>query len=668
MASEPEAAAGAQTEIIVKPQLNGRDIAPKIVPLALLFLFLFAVVGIGDTLGLLAIVLACGSLCHLANRCYELARAVYDDEGMTLLSRGIGHLMARSLHFRWDEVFEVRRRKLFSNAPLILLLNRPRKSWMFRSQLISTVRIPNNMWKDPQFAQAIRAHVPAERVHTEESSERYWRIFVLVILACAVLAAACSLVVSRSVSYSWGIWSAFITLYIGSAAMSLCDQRAREGFRLIQMLLHTLFLLVLALLVLLFSFPASSMAIMAGYLGAAAGALMGSAAVIANGRRSHGWYYAGATCLLAAAGFAFGWSRSAQIREIRLGFGSLDFRSPWTPKGDAFLMIKEESEQTKTICWYSSSGKLERSAVLPATGPLRVIGQDAALFTVRAREESQLWLVPRRAEARVIDKAPGYSNCRISPDFRRALIAVTDAPGGNLSWRICDLETGKVAPVNFPVPLKDISVIAPRSDGTVVWLTGSRPLDKGKNLATRRTALPESGEFPYPGVLYRMWTWKINSAEPPAQIYSAKTQWLEWHVTLVPGQLYVWRVSEKPPAHVECVEIDLRQSRPTETVIPEEVTNVPLAQLSESYDGRFEPVASKAGVLYMEDTKTGKMLPLLATIRLFGPAFGWSPSANQFLVQLPELSLREGLWCWHRGFEKTFETSMAVYFVDMDRQ
>ena len=182
-----------------------------------------------------------------------------------------------------------------------------------------------------------------------------------------------------------------------------------------------------------------------------------------------------------------------------------------------------------TACWYSSDSKLERRVVLPVDGVLLAIGQEAALFFANRKEGPQLWFVPRHAEARVIDTATyfGHSN-RISPDSRRILISIWDAQGKIQAWKICDLETGKVEPVNFPVPLSEITVVALRDDGTVLWLSGSGPLDKENRPWPRANPVPESGEFPHPGKPYAVWSWKINSADAPAQLYAAKTQWLGW--------------------------------------------------------------------------------------------------------------------------------------------
>jgi hypothetical protein len=52
-----------------------------------------------------------------------------------------------------------------------------------------------------------------------------------------------------------------------------------------------------------------------------------------------------------------------------------------------------------------------------------------------------------------------------------------------------------------------------------------------------------------------------------------------------------------------------------------------------------------------------------------GGSLRWSPTAHKFLMEVPEMKLAGGgLWRWHRESGNPFEITMAVYFVDMDRQ
>jgi hypothetical protein len=355
-----------------------------------------------------------------------------------------------------------------------------------------------------------------------------------------------------------------------------------------------------------------------------------------------------------------------------VGVGSLDYRSPWTPSGDAFLMTEGFSEKPTTVCWYSSDLKLECRAVLPK-GHVFALGQEAALFIAYGETKSQIWFLPRDAEAGVIEEAPTFGRITVSPDSGHALIPLENLQDKVLAWKICEVATGKVAPAKLPAELNDDSVIALRNDLTVLWLSGSRPLDKGNNQVNRYNDLPESGEFPHPGKPYVVWSWKINSTESPAQIYAAKTQWLEWQRGR-PERLYVWRIAENPPARVEQVALDLAKSPPAEATNAKEGFQLSAQPQAQSFDGRFTVEANEArsfAPAFIVDTKTGRKfsIQLGAMLSFGGGSLRWSPTAHKFLMEVPEMKLAGGgLWRWHRESGNPFEITMAVYFVDMDRQ
>jgi hypothetical protein len=243
-----------------------------------------------------------------------------------------------------------------------------------------------------------------------------------------------------------------------------------------------------------------------------------------------------------------------------------------------------------------------------------------------------------------------------------------------VAWKVYDLETGEVETVNFPVPLKEVSPITLRDDGTVLWLSGSRPLDKGNYPTTHLTPLPESGEFPHPGKPFVVWAWKINSVDAPAKLYAAGTQWLEWRRPDKSQRLYVCRVSENPPARVECVTLDFAQSPPAQTTISQDEFEFhqPWMPRTRSFDGRFAFAAAERGFFapaFIVDTKTGRKFRLPAPAMPFGPSYvHWSPSENKFLIEVTQSKLPAGLWRWRRDTEKTLEPATVVYFVDMDRQ
>lgn len=325
-----------------------------------------------------------------------------------------------------------------------------------------------------------------------------------------------------------------------------------------------------------------------------------------------------------------------------------------------------------TVCWYSSDSKLERRAVLPVDVGLLAIGQEAALFYVGRKEGSQLWFVPRHAEARVIDTATNFGRGnRISPDSRHTLIPIPDAEGKTQAWKICDLETGTVEPVNFPVPVSEIAVIALRDDGSILGLSGSGPLDKENRPWPRANPVPESGEFPHPGKPYVVWSWKINSADAPAQLYAARTQWLLWGRSDKPERLHVFRVAENPPARTEYVALDFSQSPPAEiTISEEEFGRTWRLPHDRSSDGRFADewgITGRFAPACILDTKSGRKFGIQSTA--FSPAcLYWSPSGHKFLMEIPEVKLTGGRWHWRGSSEEMFEAAMVVYFVDMDRQ
>jgi len=682
MMNGSQADAGPQTEIAVGTELDLRILLFLIIPLSLMVPVHFLIGGITDTVYISLFEFAVVLFVFLGCRYAESRRVLFDREGMTFLARGIGRLRAPPFHFRWDEVAEIRPAML---GTMRLRLNRPRKFWTFRSQPKNSIWVPKRIRTEPQFAEALRTFVPAERIRAELAfderlswSARYGWTLAPVMLLCAAAAAGCGLVAFRSAEFMGFLARCGLGLVILALVMLLRRSagRVRPAFVLVAGLLFTFTLLMSSTAMAGLLLP-RGLRLVAGYWGALAGALIGAAIMVIHGRKRSGWRYAGATFLLAAAGFWCGWAGFNGVAATCLGTGGF-YRSPWTPNGDAFLWTGVASsgslDKQRTVRWYSSDLKLERRAVLPIDAFLIAIGQEAALFYAGGKQGAQLWFVPRQAEARVIDTASyfGHYN-RISPDSRRILISIRDAQWKTQAWKICDLETGTVEPVNFPAPLSEITVIALRDDGSVLWLSGSGPLDKENRPWPRANPVPESGEFPHPGKPYVVWSWKVNSADAPAQLYAAKTQWLSWAHSATTGRLNVVRVAENPPARTESVELDLTRSPPTTAAISAAESGTMRSPAEDrSFDGRFALERGSAGRFapgWIVDTKTGRKFGMVSRATAYNDAsLWWSPGAHKFLVEVPELMLAGGRWHWRHMSEEMFDTVFVVYFVDMDRQ
>ena len=666
MASDSEAG-GPQTDIVAKTQFDLSAVLPLGMPYVFFVVGAFVMWGIRD---LLILIIVC-PIAFLIDRYLKPCRARFDNEGMTLLWRGVGRLRARPFHFRWDEVLEIRRPSFWYEWAVKTRLNRPRKFWTFRRQPKNSIKVPKSMWTRPQFVEAIRLHVPAERITADlagdggHPSPARSRFIGTVIFLCAAAAAGCSLALIHDGSFMQIFLVATSALLIGALAMSFYVFPGAAALGLVAGFLNTLPFLVLIDFAAVLFIPGGQKLLAAG-LGAAAGALLGAAIMVIKGNGPHAWRFAGATLLLTALGFSCGWAGFRQVAGTRAGFGGLSYESPWTPQGDAFLLVDEP----RTVCWYSSDLKLERRDVLPDSASLVALGQEAALFRVHSLQGAQLWFVPRHAEPRVIDEAPFFLEGKLSPDSRHALIPIRIQVGDGAVtvWEICDLTTGQIEPVNFPGPPEKIRILSLRNDQTLLWLTGSAPLDKKGYEVNRFVTLPEGGEFAQPGKPYVVRSWKINSAESPRQVYAAKTQWLQWTISNTPEQLHVCRLSENPPLRREFVALDFAQSPPVEAAISEGEFDLPWGPKNRSFDGRFTVAANRSNSFspaFIMDTKTGRNFRMQSGPRLF--SVWWSPISHKFLMEVPEMKLAGGLWRWHHWPEDIFERVEAVYLVDMDR-
>ncbi len=310
MLNDSPADAGPQTEIVARTQFDLQSLLPFIIPLALAVPIQFLILGIRGAVSLSLFGIA-GVCCFLFLARYaELRRALCDREGMTLLPRGVGRLRARPFHFGWDEVAEVRQTQF---GTIRIRLNRPRKFWTVFSQQKNSIRVRKDIWTNPQFAAAIRSRVPAERIRSELAFDerlsltvRYRWVLVPVLLLCAVVAAAFSFAAFRSSGSIEFLQRMVLDLLILALAMILCADRAPRAFSVVAGFLVTFVFLASSTEVVAFLFP-RGLRLIAGYWGALAGALAGAAMVVINGRKSRAGLYAGATFLLAAAGFWCGW-------------------------------------------------------------------------------------------------------------------------------------------------------------------------------------------------------------------------------------------------------------------------------------------------------------------------------------------------------------------------
>jgi hypothetical protein len=677
VASDAQAAAGPQAEIVAKPRYDPGSLLAFILPFALALVVTFLIAGIVGATVLSLLGILAGSFIVFGIRYREFRRALLDSDGATVRPRGGGWLSARPVHFRWEEVLEARE---MSFRRMRLRLDRPRKFWTFHRQPKRAVRIPEGIWANQQFAEALRAHVPPERVRAGQAfderlswSARHRRLLTAVMLLCAATASYGFLISPGERFMAHLLLTVALEYVVVLAAIALCVDHAPPAFKVAAGFLAALALLAPRVFLLAMFYP-QHVRLIIGYWGTFAGALLGAALMVIIGKRYRGWRYTGLNLLLAAVGFCCTWASSSQVTSVRIDVGGLGYTSPWTPKGDAFLMTEGDSDTERTLCWYSSDLQLERRAGLASSSQRLAIGEEAALFRIGREQDSQLLFVPRHSEQRVIDTTAFFGpswRCRTSQDSRYVLVPILDVNGDTVAQRICDLETGKVEPVNFPVPLKDISVFALRNDRTVLWLSGSFPLDKNNNRWAWANPVPENGEFPHPGKAFGVWAWKVNSPDPPAQLYAARTQWLGWtHSSHPPEQLRVRRVSEKPPLRAECVSLDFTQSPPAEKAISEDDFHVPWLPQNSSHDGRFEGVGGRAGSLgakFIFDARTGKKFRMPGFFEGSLPAY-WSPSENKFLMEVAEVKLVERRWHWYHNLDEAFGGNLAVYFVDMDRQ
>ncbi len=611
--------------------------------------------------------------------------ATLGEDGVTLRPLKGGRLSKRPFHFEWREVKQIRRTLLFAHhlaQALTIRLDRPHRFWTFETQPKHFVHIGPGLWEDPGFVRALTENVPSNRIEGKALDFKAPRVPTpyritcgMLVLGCAAVAIWCALrLIVGPEGLGAGVMVVMaLSVYIGCLACMLgLDGRSTAYGFLGGALLAWMSSLKM---VVLWVICTGALSVLTGYLGASAGLLIGASLAMLGSKQAPRWPYVVLFYALGVFGFLAGWIAYDGIPETRVGVGNLSYVSPWTPQGDAFLITEtpwlsqlRDEKSPVTLRWYSEDLRPGHSLSVLGRPSATVVGQNGALCVVRPNDDNrELWYVPRYAgKAKRLDAANHFWAIRRSPGGTLAVARLSTEE--QQTWKVCDLSTGELRSLFVPVPDAEVRMVWIRDDGTLLWLTGSRPLDKGKNAVSRHTPLPPNGQFPYPGESYRIWRWKPGNSEDPAAIYAARTQWLGWAPSKVSEGLYVCRIAETPPPRVEYVEVDLSTS---ECIVSSASDDVLDWDYGMRTNGRFVVREEEGlfGRLLVADLLTGKTRrirtasPLLAGLE--GP--WWSPTANRFLLAWPKWVPAQDFWSWHwyRDPKRILTFEHVVHLVDL---
>jgi len=674
-------------DIAAKPRVNVLVLASLAPPYAACVAGILVFSGVGAALGTMLVLLLVWGFVEVTSEYTDLLRARIDEEGVTLLPRRPSRLSRRALRFRWEEVLEVRRPFWGANRAkfgLVIRLSRPRKFWTLRALAANTALVAAAIGQNPQFIEALRRHVPAERIRPNaldagcpSLSATRARVLALVVFCCAMGVGWGAMAVATGEQFIAAGMTAMVSLFIGVLVTILFVPAVSPALEIWTGILNALLLSMSMIMIGAILFP-NGVPYAIAALGGGAGILLGIGLSLLLRNRLRAWGQIALVGILAMAGSAWGWFSVQDLTGVRVGDGSLSYIDPWTPQGDAFITIepgwRETVKEPVNLCWHSSDLTEQSCAKLPPDSRVVAVGQRAALVVSRADENNTLWWAPRDAEPRAIGDAPGYAQTILSPNRRLTLIRPRNDECKTTSWQLCEIDEGNRLTLQPPVPPDSVSVAGLADDGTLLWLQGSRPRDKGDRSVSHRTPLPESGAFPRQGELYTTWTWNAYSSAPPVQVYAAATEWLDWRPSEEYGRIRVCRISESKPARIEYALLDTTRKPVEETPISKDDFER-LSWPSQSPDGRFVVSTRNAkfslfAPAFIRDTKTGEEWRVPHANTLWGLTMGprWSPSSRTFLIETAETRLSSGLWRWKRSSDDAFEQTSAIYLVDMDRQ
>jgi len=699
--SDPSASC-AEDAIEIVADFSGREKDPWTVPAWFFFALLcfgwigFLLGGLGGVMLVGALGLGIGILSARysgwLDRRMGYTHATITADGITLRPSKRGFPKAQ--HFAWATVRHVKSVRFPGFGLLAIRLDAP--SWL-RRVFEGGVNLRRELWTRPEFVQAIRQYVPAERIRRgaldpppDELSLRY-RVIVAAVLLGGVLSMAGFLLHGvtppdfsnpTTPTLPWVYW---LLLPVPLCPFPLVLLGYPGGIRRAYVCFAPLvFIHVPFRLAFMGSFIHGNYPLSRGCYGMVAGLFIGLALVVLVARRTIRWRSVFFAYGLAGAGFVAGFVSHPGLPMTLVGSGTLPHvATAWTPNGDGFVLLGSGTdrpvcldllETPSTITWYDARLRRERTRSLPAEryryGQL-IVGQNFVLYRHRSPTEGDpdsITLLPRgEGEPRTVFEADGLGHVRHSPLRRYALFssyAADDEEDDPGELHMIDLVTGETQPLVLPAGTGPVVETRIRDDGSLLWLSGVWPRNEDGDRIYSDDDLPADGKFAHPGKLFVLWLWDPAADVQPSRLYTAKTQWLICRTAEEFRQIFVSRLTAAAPLRRETIELDMTGDEITETPRSEPSFR---PQSAESDDGRFVVRMEEGWALHqnkvsIEDRLSGRSASLRFGVWNSGWWRPFQPGGHKRLFE--RLAFRRDLWGW--GFEKHQRVVSEVYMLDLD--
>lgn len=595
----------------------------------------------------------------------------------------------RRLRFTWSEVKCVRASGAFlgRNARgLTIVLNRhvafetmqrhPTRKIIVLGDPWFKVLIPAELGRDPRFIDAVRAHVPSDRIALGALRSTlppfpYPRILGGAYAILALLAGWIAWRLSDGDYTSLVGWVAIVTLGLMALVQSFSVGIERAEVMVSHGAGHMIMVASSSLLMLSLFAPLRA-AGPAAAGGTAAMFLCLSALVLVPSRR-RAWQRATSVCAAFAIGAVAGWFSYTGICGKPVCEGEMR-GDAWTPDGAHFLLhlTPHTLTSTNTVQWFTRDGRADAVAVVPGAFWTDVMSSSGAIVrgTLDTTKGSPraLWFVPIAGKPQMLLSGERIGASGSWPNRHFALLSKGDETQTELHLLdLATVQTRRCGVIPSPSPRRRMGL---SDDGRIYWMVGSPPLLGSKSPPSRTNSIPPDGKYFDPGKPYSIYTTGADIDGPRAVLYTAATPWIDWVRDSRSLSILACRLSASAPFHLEYVRIDFSAADVIVSAISESEFAADAARRPDEY--RHDDYAITPGDSLrpprLVHRPTGRSRPIECAGAWFVGSTAWSPDGRSFLASSNNLRLRIDAVCWRRSPDEFVELFAPItYLIDCDK-
>lgn len=612
-----------------------------------------------------------------------VTRMWIDDEGIALGPyRDAPFLRRRPKRFRiaWAEIKCVRNTRTFIGRnvrAVTIILDRRVVFWSLHRQPDDKITLSAELGRDPRFIEAVRAHVPPDRIEAGALRTSFPPFPYPRILGGAYAFLA---LIAGWITWQWSLgnfaplvwWVALglvcVILFVEvlSAGIERAEIAASHGPCHMVVSCSTLLVVCSYFAPIRAAFPALS--------GALAAMSLYLSALVLIPQRWPGWQRAALVYVAFGIGAVAGWFSYPAHYGMVLCEGETR-GAVWTPDGSAFLVHVTPNVLTSTgvIQWFSRDGSPGAVAQVPRSFWALAVGKTGAVVRgavdLGKDSDAAVWFVPINDKPQLLLSGGAVGAVGSYPSRRYALFWTWNETQTDLHFfDFATRQTRHCGVVPSKPPRRRVAFT---DEGHIYWLEGERPMVAPQRPVSRSDPVPPDGKYFAPGKPFTIYWTGPDIDGPRHVLYADAATWIDWEHDPRPFCIRACRLSGASPPRLEFVRIDFSGAEAVVTAISQaEFTEASRPQGEQSH-GDYDLVADESTrITRLVHRPTGRSrLIECGNTHLLPARPAWAPDGRRFVVSGMRLHVGVDTLQWTRPPEEL--TSLfhpIVYLVDCDAE